>query len=142
MGLILTYEVICRYLLGDPTIWAQETAIYIFMWTMLAGAAYTLMQGKHVRLDIIVALLPKRGQLMLDAITCMMGATFCALVTWQSLQMLQSTIRFGRVSPTLLRIPMWIPQSALLLGFSLLTLQFMFIVFDKLAGLKEGGEAQ
>jgi len=142
MGLILTYEVVCRYLLEAPTIWAQETAIYIFMWTMLAGSAYTLMQGKHVRIDIVVALLPKRGQLVLDAVMSMVGALYCGLITWQSLEMLRSTIRFGKLSPTFLRIPMWIPQGALFLGFSLLTFQFAFIVLDKLAGLKDGGEAQ
>ena len=54
MGLMLFYEVVCRYFFRSPTIWAQETSIYLFMWTMLAGGAYTLQQGKHVRIDLLV----------------------------------------------------------------------------------------
>ena len=42
MGLILTYEVFCRYFFSAPTIWAQETSGYLYMWTMLAAASYTL----------------------------------------------------------------------------------------------------
>jgi len=39
MGLILTYAVLCRYLFNAPTIWAQETSIYLYMWNMLAAAS-------------------------------------------------------------------------------------------------------
>ena len=138
MGLILAYEVVCRYFFKDPTVWAQETAVYIFMWTMLAGSAYTLMQGKHVRIDLLIERLPRKAQYALDVLTSLAGLAFSALVTWQSLEMLASSIRYGKVSATLLRVPMWILQSALFLGFALLTFQFAFIAADRLQTLRDG----
>ena len=60
MSLILAYEVVMRGIFKAPTIWVMNTAIYLFMWTMLAGAAYTLMLGKHVRIDLIFDKFPKR----------------------------------------------------------------------------------
>ncbi|MDR1741894.1 MAG: TRAP transporter small permease [Synergistaceae bacterium] len=137
MGLILAYEVVCRYFFDAPTSWAQETSIYLFMWTMLAGSAYTLMQGKHVRIDLVFERLPRRVQLVLDALTSLAGVAFCAVVTWQAWDMIASAIRHTKVSATLLRVPMWIPLSSLLLGFGLLTFQFAFIIADRLASLKE-----
>jgi TRAP-type C4-dicarboxylate transport system permease small subunit len=146
MGLVLAYEVVCRYFFDSPTIWAQETSVYIFMWTMLAGGAYTLMQGKHVRIDLLFERLPLKAQCGLDILTSLVGAAFCAVVSWQAWEMMLASLRFGKVSATLLRVPVWIPQCSLLLGFVLLTFQFVFIALDRVqtlsAGKIEGGEAR
>ncbi|MDR1379795.1 MAG: TRAP transporter small permease [Synergistaceae bacterium] len=141
MGLILAYGVVCRYFLGSPTIWTEETSVYIFTWTMLAGSAYTLMRGKHVRIDLIFERLPQKAQCALDALTSLAGIAFSAVVSWQAWEMMQSSFRFNKVSATLLRVPTWIPQCALLLGFVLLTFQFAFIFVDRVQTLR-GGDGQ
>jgi TRAP-type C4-dicarboxylate transport system permease small subunit len=141
MGLVLAYEVVCRYFFDSPTIWAQETSVYIFMWTMLAGSAYTLMKGKHVRIDLLFERLSQRMQCRLDILTSLIGVAFSAVVSWQAWEMMLSSLKFAKVSATLLRVPMWIPQCSLLLGFVLLTFQFAFIIADRLQTLR-GGDGQ
>jgi TRAP-type C4-dicarboxylate transport system permease small subunit len=111
------------------------------MWTMLAGSAYTLMKGKHVRIDLIFERLPRKAQCALDILTSLAGIAFCAVVTWQGWEMMLGSIRLGKVSATLLRVPMWMPQCALLLGFALLTFQFAFIAADR-ARTVRGGDGQ
>jgi TRAP-type C4-dicarboxylate transport system permease small subunit len=138
MGLILTYEVFCRYVFNAPTIWAQETSIYLYMWTMLAAASYTLQTRKHVHVDLVVDRLPARPRLVLEALTSTVGAVFCAVVSVQAYEMIAATVRFSKVSATPLRVPLWIPQSALLMGFVLLTFQFAFLVLDRMVELKVG----
>jgi|Go1ome_4_1110791.scaffolds.fasta_scaffold78195_1 C4-dicarboxylate transporter DctQ subunit len=141
MGFILTYEVFVRYVLNSPTVWVQEVSIYLFMWSMLVGAAYTLMQGKHVRIDLLFDRLPHKVQLILDAITSVFGVIFCAVVTQQAYKMITSSLKYGKVSATILRVPMWLIQLPLLLGFGLLTFQFFFIIVDRLATLKAESKA-
>ncbi|GHV49555.1 hypothetical protein FACS1894216_00050 [Synergistales bacterium] len=136
MGLILFYEVIRRYFFNSPTSWVQEAAVYIYGWTMLAGSAYTLMKGKHVRIDLIIERMPAKFQLVLDAGTSAIGAIFCAVVAWQAWEMVMSSVEHHKVSPTLLRLPQWIPQTALLVGFTLLTLQFIFIMCDRFIAMR------
>ena len=128
MGLILCYEVICRYFFKSPTIWAQETSIYLFIWTMLAGSAYTLQKGKHVRIDLLIEHLSLRTQRILEMVTSFVDMVFCAIVSWQAYEMIAASVGYNKVSATLLRVPMWIPQMALLLGFVLLTFQFALII--------------
>ena len=135
MGLILTYEVVCRYFFNAPTIWAQETATYLYMWTMLAAASYTLQEGKHVAVDLLLERMPPRVRSMLEVATSAVGVAFCAIVSVQAYEMIAATVRFGKVSATPLRVPLWIPQSALLMGFILLTFQFAFLAVDRLAAL-------
>jgi C4-dicarboxylate transporter DctQ subunit len=131
MGLILTYEVLVRYLFSAPTIWVQETSIYLYMWTMLAAGSYTLQKRKHVHVDLLVDRLPARPRSVLEALTSAVGTVFCAIVSVQAYQMIEATVRFGKVSATPLRVPLWIPQSALLMGFVLLTFQFAFQFLDR-----------
>lgn len=139
MGLILTYEVFVRYVFNAPTIWVQETSIYLYMWTMLAAGSYTLQKRKHVHVDLLVERLPARPRAVLEAITDLFGTLFCAVVSMQAYQMIEATVRFGKVSATPLRVPLWIPQSALLMGFVLLTFQFAFHFLDRVATLGARG---
>ncbi len=138
MSLILFYEVIARYCFDAPTIWVQEVSVYLFMWSMLAGASYTLMLGKHVRIDLIFDRLPPRVQNLLDIVTSFVGMAFCAIVTHQAYLMIAGSIRYNKLSATILRVPMWLVQLPLFLGFLLLTFQFLLIALDRMGGL--GGE--
>ncbi|MBU0544800.1 MAG: TRAP transporter small permease [Proteobacteria bacterium] len=144
MGFILTYEVVCRYFFGSPTIWAQEISIYLYVWTMLAAASYTLKIKKHINVDLVISHLPTRARALLEIATSAIGAIFCAIITVQGYEMIAATVQFGKVSATPLRVPMWIPQSALLIGFLLLTFQFSFIILDRAVELgthrEKGGE--
>jgi TRAP-type C4-dicarboxylate transport system permease small subunit len=139
MGLILTYEVFCRFLFSAPTIWVQETSIYLYMWTMLAAASYTLQVRKHVHVDLVVDRLPVYPKLILEALTSAVGAIFCGIVAVQAYEMIAATVRFGKVSATPLRVPLWIPQSALLMGFVLLTFQFAFHFLDRVTEFRMHG---
>ncbi len=137
MGLILTYEVVCRYVFNAPTIWAQEISIYLYMWTMLAAASYTLQMGKHVHVDLLIERLPAQIKSLLGIVTSTVGMIFCAIVAVQAYQMIAATVYFGKVSATPLRVPLWIPQSALFMGFVLLTFQFALILVDQIIQFKD-----
>jgi TRAP-type C4-dicarboxylate transport system permease small subunit len=139
MGLILAYEVASRYCFNAPTIWVQETSIYLYMWTMLAAASYTLQTGKHVNVDIVIERVPARAKMLLEVLTGAVGALFSAIVSIQAYEMIAATVRFGKVSATPLRVPLWIPQSALLMGFVLLTFQFAFLIVDRMVELRAHG---
>ena len=136
MGIILTYEVVTRYVFNAPTIWVQETSTYLYIWTMLAAASYTLQVRKHVHVDLIIDRLPTRPKAVLEIVTSAVGAVFSAIVSIQAYEMIAATVRFGKVSATPLRVPLWIPQSALLMGFVLLTFQFAFHLLDRAAELR------
>ncbi len=136
MGLILAYEVICRYVFDSPTIWVQEISIYLFMWTMLAASSYTLQTGKHVSVDLFLDRMRGRTRTAFNGITGIIGMVYCAIVSVQAYQMLALSIKFGKLSATPLRVPLWIPQSALLIGFVLLTFQFFFMAVKSVVDLR------
>jgi TRAP-type C4-dicarboxylate transport system permease small subunit len=132
MGLIISYEVVCRYVFNSPTRWTQEVSIYLFMWTMLAASSYTLQVGKHVRVDLVIEHMQPKTRNIFEVITGVIGMIYCAIISVQAYEMLHMSIKYEKLSATLLRVPLWIPQSALLIGFVLLTFQFLLIVLKSI----------
>lgn len=44
MTAIVTFAVITRYILDQPIGWSEEVSIYLMIWAVFLGAAYTLKQ--------------------------------------------------------------------------------------------------
>ena len=52
-------QVVTRYLLGDPLIWSEEAARYLFVWVCMIGAALALREGGHFGLDLLIRPMPQ-----------------------------------------------------------------------------------
>ncbi|HEY9037855.1 MAG TPA: TRAP transporter small permease subunit [Roseovarius sp.] len=65
---VLMIEIIFRYFLDSPTLWAHETSTMLYgAFCMLAGC-YTLRHRGHVRSEVIWGALPRRGQAFCDVL--------------------------------------------------------------------------
>ncbi len=70
---VLVFEIIARYFLNAPTIWAHETSTMLYgAFCMLAGA-YTLRHRGHVRSEVIYGLMGPRGKAFCDTIIFSLG---------------------------------------------------------------------
>jgi TRAP-type mannitol/chloroaromatic compound transport system permease small subunit len=70
---VLMLEIIARYFLNAPTIWAHETSTMLYgAFCMLAGA-YTLRHRGNVRSEVLYGLLNKRGIAFFDTIIFAIG---------------------------------------------------------------------
>ncbi len=138
MGILLFIEVVLRYIFHSPTTWSQEVAIYIFTWTMFAGAAYTLSVGKHIHIDILLSRLPQKPQKVIEAFTGLLGFLFCSYVTYQAWNFVTLAIQMKKLSATTLRIPVWTIEASVLVGFLLLSIQYLFIVLDRMRTVWKG----
>jgi len=138
MGILLFIEVVLRYIFHSPTTWSQEVAIYIFTWTMFAGAAYTLQAGKHIHIDILLSRLPHKPRQIIEAFTGFLGFLFCAYVTYQAWNFVILAIQMKKLSSTTLRVPVWTIEASVLVGFLLLSIQYLFIVLDRVQKIVKG----
>jgi len=81
---ILMYEVVLRYVLNSPTVWAHETATMIYGSYTVLGGAYVLLYNEHVRVDILYARCSKRTKAILDVCTFPLLLLFCGVLLWKS----------------------------------------------------------
>lgn len=56
---VITVEVVCRYLLYMSTAWSEELARYLFIMLTFVGAAYACARREHIEIDIINQVLEK-----------------------------------------------------------------------------------
>ena len=117
-----------------------EVQWYLFAWSFLVAAGYTLLQREHVRIDVLNSRLSKRTQAWIDIFGFALFLTpVCILVLWLGIPMLITRFESGEVSGNpggLIRWPVWV---ALPLGFVLLMLQGWSELIKRVAFLKGVG---
>lgn len=66
--LIVTYDVVARYVFNAPTVWGSDLVICIAGVHYLLSGAGALQRGDHVRIDVIYNQLPARAKYVSDII--------------------------------------------------------------------------
>ena len=69
MMLVMTWEVVARYVLKQPTIWAMEISQYFFLTTTVLGGGYLLLHGGHVNVGILYGRLNTRTRAIVNVAT-------------------------------------------------------------------------
>ena len=133
MMTITTLDVITRYF-GHPIFGAVE--LVSFMATILLACAMpmTHVENGHVGVDLVVRLLSKRSQALIDTITGFLSLTLFALICWQSALYGQSMKKTGEVSMSL-EFPNYIFVYVVAVAFGVLSLAVVPQIYNKLSKL-------
>lgn len=83
---ILFVEVVLRYALNKPTIWAHETTIFLCGLAFTFGGLYCTSRNSHIRVVLIYDILPAGLRRVFDviiSIICAIASGFFAYAAWQ-----------------------------------------------------------
>jgi TRAP-type mannitol/chloroaromatic compound transport system permease small subunit len=81
LALTICLVVLLRYGIGIGSIAIQESATYMHGMLFMLGAAYTLKQDGHVRVDIFYRRFSRRGKAWVDSVGCILFLLpFCVFV--------------------------------------------------------------
>ncbi len=114
-----------------------EIQWYLFAAAFLIAAGYTLLNGDHVKIDVISSRLSKRAQIWIDVI----GFTFfltpvCLAILWYGVPFFLKGLYSGEVSSNAGGLIRWPVYAMIPLGFSLLLLQGWSELIKRLAFLQ------
>lgn len=124
-AIIVAYEVILRFVFNAPTEWVNETSVYLVMVSAFLGFAPALAAGKHISVDLILSNLSPKATSVIKIIVSLLGLLFSLVFLYTSAEMVFNSYRLNMLSVSTLRIPLYLPQLALPVGFALLALQFV-----------------
>lgn len=117
-----------------------EAQWYLFAWSFLMAAGYTLLHREHVRIDVLNSRLSKRTQVWIDIFGLAFFLTpLCLVVLYFSAPMAVQMYQSGETSGNaggLIRWPVW---AALPFGFLLLMLQGWSELIKRIAFLRGQG---
>lgn len=101
-----------------------EAQWYMFSLVFLLGAATTLQQDKHVRVDVFYGRLGPKAKAAIDlAGTLLFLLPFCAFVLWMSWPAVRNSFDVREVSPDPGGLPRWPIKGVILVSFVLLMVQ-------------------
>ncbi len=114
-----------------------EIQWYLFAASFLIAAGYTLLNGEHVRIDVLASKFSKRTQIWLDVF----GFTvflipFCCTILWFSMPFVIKGYVMGEMSSNAGGLIRWPVYAMLPLGFGLLLLQAVSELIKRLAFLQ------
>lgn len=127
-----------------------DFAGYMLAASSFLALAYTLTQGGHIRVNLVLTRLPTRARWAAEILSLFACAIVSGYVTFYMAKLCWESYEFGDLSPGIVAIPIWIPQSSVLLGMIIFTVALIDClkctitsrtsVFDAADLRKEGAE--
>jgi len=131
-SLILTYAVVSRYLFKAPTDWQDEVSVFMLVGVTFLCAAWVQGQRGHVGIEALAGYLPPRWNALRLALVDFASFAFCLFFTWKSWTLLHEAWVDGQTTTSTFAPPLWIPYSLMALGMSLLSLQLLLQLAQRL----------
>ena len=137
-AVIVTEAVLVRKILGISTIWQIEASIFLLIFTVFAGAPFVQKNEHHLNVDLLILhLSPKTREITLIVVS-VISCIFVAIIAWYAWPMWWESVVEHDHSESLWGPPLWIPYLFLPLGMTLLFLQYIVYIRDKIVNLKKG----
>ncbi|MEX0730747.1 MAG: TRAP transporter small permease [Aquisalimonadaceae bacterium] len=109
-----------RYLFGSPIFWAEEVMVYLTIWGVFIGMIAVAYKGEHLSMDLFSAGLRGKPRIALHVVITAVLAICCLFTAAQSWTVVRLFFDTGAVSASS-KVPLVIPHSALLIGFTLIS---------------------
>jgi C4-dicarboxylate transporter DctQ subunit len=130
MILLAFLQIILRNVFSTGISWGDPLVRYLVLWVGLIGASLASKEGKHITIEVFSRWFSGHGSRYLKAISCLVSAFICGLLTFAGWTFVQNEAQMGGI--TFLEIPVWIPQVIIPVTFALMTLRFGFSAFAEL----------
>jgi TRAP-type transport system small permease protein len=133
MVIVVTGDIVLRNLSRGGLLWANEVSEYSLYLITLLTAPWLLRRGQHIRLDLILVMLPDRVAWLIEAVSDALGLAVSLVLLRYGLAMTVDSWRIGSITIKNLVFPEWWLLAPLPAAFALLAVEFVFR-FHRLMG--------
>ena len=137
---IAIVAVVLRYAFNYLIFWSEEAVIYLVLLSVFVGAVITLRHDEHVRVDLLPVLLKGRARLAVQVLATLLTLVYLAVLGTYGWLLLFEPATRDTVTPAL-KLPLWVVYFALPLGFTLMFLRTLEVLFRQLTGREAHPEA-
>ena len=120
---IVCYEVVMRHLFKMPTVWASEAVVFCCAFLYVLGAAWTLRENRHVKIDMIWEKFSPRGKRIIDSITYVFFAFYMGMMLWVGMKFARESLQLSETSGSPWNPPVYPVKIAFVIGIILLLAQ-------------------
>ena len=139
MCLLVTGAVVVRYVFDWPVVWVPEIVGYLMVALVFLALGETMLAGRHIKIDLVVGRLPRRLRDAVELLTLTLSIGVAGFFAWHGINTMLRSLDYGRRDAFgALNLPLWIPQVALPIGLSILTLVVILLAYRKLRDILHG----
>lgn len=126
-GLVVcvSVEVVMRYLVGQPTRWANEFSEYALLWIAFLAGPWVLREEAHVKVEMLTDALSPQWRHTFHATTSLVGAAVCLLFFWVSTAYVLEVFETKEFLFKSVQLPKWAVMAVMPPGLALLAIQFV-----------------
>jgi TRAP-type C4-dicarboxylate transport system permease small subunit len=133
MVVVVTADIVTSQHGAHRSCWSNEATEYALYLITLLTAPWLLRRGQHVRIDMVLVVVPPRLAWLLEALADLIGLAASLVLVWYGTVMTVQSARLGSLTIKNLVFPEWWLLAPLPLCFALLVLEFL-MRFRRLMG--------
>ena len=115
-------QVIFRFVIQMSLDWSEELARYAFLWCMFISAGMAVKHRRHIKVEFIMEMLPKKVRLGFEIISDLIWMAFCLLLVKDGIGLLEFVKT--QVSPSM-EVPFKYIYTSLPVGAALMFLRLV-----------------
>jgi len=112
-------NVVSRHIFRNAIFWAEEILIFIVVWSVFIGIIPVAWRGGHLKMDLLSTRLKQPWKQIINGFMLISLIVFSLFAILQSIEVVALVAGNSQVSVTA-EVPMFIPHSAILIGFLLM----------------------
>jgi len=140
MVAIITWEVICRYVLKIPMVWCEQLASYTMVWLAFMSAAIAFRQGAHIGMTILSSRFSGWLKKFVTNLSHLLILFFLVFLVWWGI--VHTADVSSQRSPVVFNISMMWPYLAVPSGALLMIIQEFKVIFDGYENVQEDAVTQ
>lgn len=119
---LIVFQVFMRYVMNNPTSWAEEIAAYGLVWFVYFSGSYAIRYQRHVRFNVLVDTIGRRLPVVQRAIRIIVFLSWLAFLVIMAVyatEMVIQQFERGQTAPSS-RIPIYLVYMGLPFGLALM----------------------
>lgn len=124
MLLILTYQIIMRFIFNSSNNWSEESARYLFVWFVYLTASLAIIKNAHIRVDAVLRLYPTRLIRAIVVTGYLLFIAYCAVIVYYSTIFCENIYSSEQVSLGI-GVPMYIVYMSLPICHALMVVRIL-----------------
>ncbi|GAB5606018.1 TRAP transporter small permease [Sideroxyarcus sp. TK5] len=133
MTLLTFAQVVMRYVFNSGFTWAQELTTILFAFMIFIGISYGVRVGAHIGVDALIKLFTPKVRRIVSIVAVLLCLLYAGMVIYGSFQYVMKMKKIG-IELEDLPVQMWLVRAILPIGFTLLALRFLPVLYNLMRG--------
>ncbi len=125
-------QILLRNLFDFGLLWIEPLLRILVLWVAMLGAMVATREQNHISIDVVSRYLPSNWARVISALTCLVSGVLCLGIAWTAIEFIRYEYEDGTLA--FWRVPAWICQSILPVGFTVMGLRFLWSALGRASG--------